>query len=179
MRKDRFLPAGEAHVASEGELAADAGRAPADRRNRHNRRPAQTHKHVGQRLQAGWTRREPGRVFELGNEIVVREKKPFHGTVKNDDFDLFVGFKRGNHLVQLRNGVRTKNVQWRMIKGDAPMVRRQPRKTDLLGVGYCSIEFLRHRSLLVGSNLKSACRRSSFIIASFTPSDSHLSDTMI
>jgi hypothetical protein len=59
------------------------------------------------------------------------------------------------------------------------MVRRQPRKTDLLGVGYCSIEFLGHRSLLAGSNLKSACRRSSFIIVSFTALRSHLSATMI
>src|SRR5712672_417713 len=115
----------------------------------HNRRTAQAHEHVGQRLQASWSRWEPGRVLEFGNEIVVREEKPFHGAVKNDNFDLFVGFKRCDDLVQLWNGVRAKNVQWRMINGDAPIVRRRPHKKNLLSVGYRSVEFLRHRSLLV------------------------------
>src|SRR5882724_11843422 len=148
MREDRFFSAGEAHVASQGKLTSDAGRAPADRRNRDNRRTAEAYEHVGQRLQASWSRWEPGRVLELGNEIVVRQEKPFHGAVKNDNFDLLVGFKRCNDLVQLWNGVRTKNIQWRMIKGDAPIVRRQPRKKDLLRVAYRSIEILRHRRLL-------------------------------
>src|SRR5258705_1433145 len=149
MREDRFFSAGEPHVAGQGKLTSDAVRATADRRNRHNRRTAQTHEHVGQRLQARWPRWEPGRVLEFGNEIVVREEKPFHGAVKNDNFDLLVGFKRLNDLVQLWNGVRAKNVQWRMMKGDAPIVRRRPRKKDLLSAVYCSIEFLRHRNLLV------------------------------
>src|ERR1700704_2918525 len=130
MREDRFFSAGAAELTGPGELTSDAGRSPPDRRNRHNRRTAQAYEHVGQRLQASWSRWEPGRVLEFGNEIVVREEKPFHGAVKNDNFDLFVGFKRCNDLVQLRNGVRTKNVQWRMIQGDAPIVWRRPRKKN-------------------------------------------------
>src|SRR5258705_3376978 len=175
MREDCFFSAGEAQVAGQGKLTSDARRAPADRRNRHNRRTAQAHEHVGQRLQASWSWWEPGRVLEFGNEIVVREEKPFHGAVKNDNFDLFVGFKRCNNLVQLWNGVRTKNVQWRMINGDAPIVWGRPRKTNLLSVGCRSVECLRHRSLLAWSISGSGCRRSSLS----SPSDLHLSDLMI
>jgi len=62
----------------------------------------------------------------------VREEKPFHSAIDNHNLDLFVGFKRGNDVIELWNGVRTKNVQWRMINGDAPIVWRRPRKKNLL-----------------------------------------------
>ena len=52
VRQDRFFAAGEAHVAGQRKLTSDTGGASADRRDRHNRRPAQAHEHVGQRLQA-------------------------------------------------------------------------------------------------------------------------------
>ncbi len=47
LRQQRLLPAGESHIAGEGELAADAGGTPADRGDRHDGCAAQPRQHVG------------------------------------------------------------------------------------------------------------------------------------
>jgi len=41
----------------------------------------------------------------------MSEKEPFHGTIKDHDLDLLVGFKRSDDRIQLRNGFRPKDVE--------------------------------------------------------------------
>ena len=132
LRQDRLLPAGEAHVAGERELAADAGRPPANRRDRDDRRAAQPHEHVGQRLQAGRARRQARRVLGLGEEVVVRQEEAVDGAVEDDDLDVLVGLERRDDLVELRNRFRAEDVQGRMIERHAPIGWRAPLEPDLL-----------------------------------------------
>ena len=66
LRQDRLFPAGEAHIAGEGQLAADPGRPPANLSDRNDRRAADADKHVGKLLQAGRPRRQTER-FSSGS----------------------------------------------------------------------------------------------------------------
>ena len=54
----------------------------------------------------------------------MREKKPLNRAVKNDHFDLLVSFQSCDDFVELRNCVRAKNVEGRVINRYAPIRSR-------------------------------------------------------
>src|SRR5258705_9236470 len=62
----------------------------------------------------------------------MSQKDPFDGAVKDNYFDVFVRFDRSDDRVELRNGVRTENIERRMINGYSPIVWRATRKKYLL-----------------------------------------------
>src|SRR6266850_5583804 len=62
----------------------------------------------------------------------MSQKESFDGAVKDDHFDGLVRFDRRDDLIELRNGVRTENIERRMINGYPPIVGRAPRKMYLL-----------------------------------------------
>src|SRR3546814_2568070 len=78
-----LLTAGEAHVAGQGEFAADAGGAPANRRNGHNRGTREARQHVRQRLQPGRTGRQGSRLLERSEEVVVGQEEALDGDRKS------------------------------------------------------------------------------------------------
>ena len=61
----------------------------------------------------------------------MSEKEAFDRAVKDDHFDLLVSFDRGDGLVELRNRVRAKDVERRMINRYAPVLGRPPREMYL------------------------------------------------
>src|SRR2546423_1533726 len=67
----------------------------------------------------------------------MSEKESFDGAVKDNYFDVLVCFDRRDDLIQLRNGVRTENIERRMINGYSPIVARVPRKMYLLRACCC------------------------------------------
>src|SRR5258707_14958918 len=62
----------------------------------------------------------------------MSQKESFDGAVKDNYFDVLVRFDRRDDLVELRNGVRTENIERRMVNGYSPIVGRAPRKMYLL-----------------------------------------------
>ena len=52
----------------------------------------------------------------------MSQKEPLHGAVKDDHFDFLVRLKGGDDLIELRNGIRTEDVERRMIDRDSPVV---------------------------------------------------------
>src|SRR5438105_8709031 len=60
------------------------------------------------------------------------QKESFDGAVKDNYFDGLVRFDRRDDLIELRNGVRTENIERRMVNGYSPIVGRAPRKMYLL-----------------------------------------------
>src|SRR6266403_4303890 len=62
----------------------------------------------------------------------MSHKKSFDGAVEDNYFDVLVRFDRSDDLIELRNGVRTENIERRMINGYSPIVGRAPRKMYLL-----------------------------------------------
>src|SRR5882672_10723288 len=62
----------------------------------------------------------------------MSQKESFDGAVKDNHFDGFVRFDRRDDLIELRNGVRTENIERRMVNGYSPIVGRAPRKMYLL-----------------------------------------------
>src|SRR5256885_3799177 len=62
----------------------------------------------------------------------MSQKKSFDSAVKDNYFDGLVRFDRRDDLIELRNGVRTENIERRMINGYPPIVGRAPRKMYLL-----------------------------------------------
>ena len=62
----------------------------------------------------------------------MSQKESFDGAVKDNYFDVLVRFDRGDDLIELRNGVRIENIEWRMINGYSSIVGRAPRKMYLL-----------------------------------------------
>jgi len=52
----------------------------------------------------------------------VRKKEAFDGAVKDDHFDILVGFERCDDLIQLRNGLWAKDIERRMIDRYSPIV---------------------------------------------------------
>jgi len=61
-------------------------------------------------------------VLEFRKEVVVRKEDAFDRTLEDDHFEVRVGFNRGDDLTQLRNGIRTKDIERRMIKRYSPIV---------------------------------------------------------
>src|SRR6266481_5762160 len=62
----------------------------------------------------------------------MSQKESLDGAVKDNYFDGLVRFDRRDDLIELRNGVRTENIERRMINGYPPIVGRAPRKMYLL-----------------------------------------------
>ena len=62
----------------------------------------------------------------------MRQEEAFDGAVEDDHFYVFVGFECGDDLIQLRNGLRAKDIERRMINRYSPIVGRAPRKMYLL-----------------------------------------------
>src|SRR6266705_2644715 len=62
----------------------------------------------------------------------MSQKESFDGAVKDNYFDGLVRFDRRDDLIELRNGVRTENIERRMVNGYSPIVGRAPRKMYLL-----------------------------------------------
>ena len=59
------------------------------------------------------------------------QKEPFYCAVEDDHFDLLVTFQRGDDFVELRNCVRAKDVEGRVISRDAPIRWRSSRQKNL------------------------------------------------
>src|SRR5882762_1459655 len=62
----------------------------------------------------------------------MSQKESFDGAVKDNYFDGLVRFDRRDDLIELRNSVRTENIERRMVNGYSPIVGRAPRKMYLL-----------------------------------------------
>src|SRR5712664_591794 len=62
----------------------------------------------------------------------MSQKESFDGAVKDNYFDGLVRFDRRDDLIEFWNGVRTENIEWRMVNGYSPIVGRAPRKMYLL-----------------------------------------------
>ena len=61
----------------------------------------------------------------------MSEKKTWNRAVKDDHFDLLVTFQRCDDFVELRNCVRAKNVEGRVINRYAPIRGRSSRQKNL------------------------------------------------
>ena len=86
MRQDGVFATGEAHIACERELASNAGRAPADCGNRHDRNAAEARQRVRKRRQSRSARQQACCVFELREEIVMCQKKASTALSKTTTF---------------------------------------------------------------------------------------------
>src|SRR5712664_3690787 len=62
----------------------------------------------------------------------MSQKESFDGAVKDNYFDGLVRFDRRDDLIEFWNGVRTENIERRMVNGYSPIVGRAPRKMYLL-----------------------------------------------
>src|SRR6266568_9501514 len=62
------------------------------------------------------------------------QKEPLHRAVKDDHFDVLVSFERCDDLIQLRNGLRTKDIQGRVVKRNPPVGWRTSFETNLSGI---------------------------------------------
>jgi hypothetical protein len=65
----------------------------------------------------------------------VRQEKPLDCAVEHHDLHFIIGFERRDDLVQLRYRLRTKDVERRMIEGDAPIGRQALFEPDLTNIG--------------------------------------------
>src|SRR5262249_883466 len=136
------------HVAGQSKLTAHTSRAASDRCDRSDRGTAQTHQHVGERLKPSGSRWEPGGVLDIREEVVVGQKVSLHRAVEDHDLDVLVRFERRNDFVQLRNGVRTEDVEGRMIERDSPIVWRAPCQMYLLRARLAVVALSGHWNLL-------------------------------
>src|SRR5208282_2672043 len=103
LREDRFFPAGETHVAGQGELTAVPSRPAPDHGDRRNRRVRQANEYVRPRLEAGWPLRYLGQILELGEEIAVVQEESFDSAVEDHDLDLLVGLEGRHDLPKFQN----------------------------------------------------------------------------
>src|SRR5438270_5323219 len=76
----------------------------------HGRGPAQAHQHIREGLQTCWSRWQTGCLFNFREEIVVSHEKSVDRAVEDDNFEILVGFDRGDDLVQLRNRFRSEDI---------------------------------------------------------------------
>src|SRR3546814_2254612 len=117
-------------VAGQGEFAADAGGAPANRRNGHNRGTREARQHVRQRLQPGRTGRQGSRLLERSEEVVVGQEEALDGAVEDHHLDLRVLLQGLNDGFQLGDRPGAEYVQGWVVEGDAPVSRRVLLETD-------------------------------------------------
>src|SRR2546423_850642 len=70
-------------------------------------------------------------VSVFGEKVVMRQEEAAGGAAAVADLFVFVGFERGDDLVQFRNRLRAKDIQGRVIKCDAPIGWSPSCETDL------------------------------------------------
>jgi hypothetical protein len=73
-------------------------------------------------------------VFEICEQVIVRQKEALDGTVENNNLYMLISFECGDNLIQLRNGLRSEDIQGRVIKRNSPVGWRTSFKTDLSGI---------------------------------------------
>ena len=56
-------------------------------------------------------------MLDWRHEVVMSQKESFDGAVKDDHFYVQIRFNRSDDLIELRNVVRTENIEWRMVNG--------------------------------------------------------------
>ena len=61
----------------------------------------------------------------------MRQEETFDGAVKHHHLQQLVGFERRDNFIQLRNGLRTEDIEWRVIERDSPVRWRALYKMDL------------------------------------------------
>jgi hypothetical protein len=60
----------------------------------------------------------------------VRDEEALDGTIEYDDIDPIVGLDRRDDLIQLWDALRAKDVERRVVEGDAPVTLRALFETD-------------------------------------------------
>src|SRR5262249_35254258 len=105
VRQNSFFAAGETHVTGESKLTSDTCGPTPNQGDRGNRCAAQPHKHIGKRLQPCGPGRQAGCVLNSREKIVMSQKEPRNGAVKNDHFYLLVGFHCCDSFVELWNSI--------------------------------------------------------------------------
>ena len=118
LRQDRLFPAGEAHVAGQGDFAAVSRRPSPDRGDRHDGRPRQAHKDIRPGFQPGRPLRKAGQVLEPRVEIAVVQEKSVDGAVKDNDPHLLVRLEPCQDLPELHYKLRTHEVQRWVVECD-------------------------------------------------------------
>jgi hypothetical protein len=72
-------------------------------------------------MHACWTWRKTRGLFKGACEIVVGQEETWHRAFEHDDFHFWICLKRNDDLVELRDGVGTKNVEGRIFKQHFPL----------------------------------------------------------
>src|SRR5262245_13759653 len=85
---------------------------------------------------SAWRPVRPGgirvEILERREKIVMREKEAIDGTIEHNDLHMLIRLDRGDDLVELRDRLRSEDVQRRNIERHAPVRRQAPLKSDLL-----------------------------------------------
>ena len=121
MPENGLLATREAHVAGKRQLASNAGRASPYAGNGDDRRTAEAHQNVVEGAEAARAGRQARGVLRAREEIVVGEEEARHRAVEYDHLDRLVALDRRDDRVELRNGLRTEDVERRVIERDAPI----------------------------------------------------------
>src|SRR5258705_4041087 len=99
----------------------------------------------------------------------MSQKEAFDGAVKDNYLEVLVRFDRRDDLIELRNCVRTENIERRMVNGYAPIVGRAPRKMYLLPHLSFSLHILSPMNSIVCSKALSALARRAVLVATRLP----------
>ena len=105
----------------ECKLASDAGRTPADGGDGHDWSAAEAYQHVRKLCQARRAWRQISCIFQPCKKVIVSQKETFDRAVEHNNLYIMVAFKCCDDLIQLRDGLRTKNVQGRVVKRNSPV----------------------------------------------------------
>jgi hypothetical protein len=76
----------------------------------------------------------------------MRQEEALDRAVENNNVYMLIGFERRDDLVQLRNSVRTKDIQRRVIKRHAPIGWSSPCETNLPAICHVAHVCLRGRT---------------------------------
>ncbi|MGY4378357.1 hypothetical protein ACVWZ3_005996 [Bradyrhizobium sp. i1.3.6] len=101
--------------------------------NGDDRRAAEAHQHVGQRLQAGRPGWNAKRVLKRRQEVVMRDEEAFDGAVEYDHLHVRIGLNRGDDVVEQRKVLWTEDVHRRHVEGDTPVCRQAALQANVLG----------------------------------------------
>src|ERR1035438_1287620 len=86
-------------------------------------------------------RRKMRQIVKFCKKIQMNEKETFNGTIKNHHLNLLVSFECRDDLVHLREHLRTKDVERRVVKRDSPILGR--------ALGHTYLSILCCRELLI------------------------------
>src|SRR5438552_4932842 len=90
-------------------------------------------------MQACRSRSEMRQIVKFCKEIQMNQKETFNSTVKNHHLNLLVSFDCRDDLVYLRKGLRTEDVERRLVKRDSPILWRALGQTYLSSLTCCVI----------------------------------------